>query len=215
MNFLANLVRSNAGYDNHGYSYPLQWDFVTQVAFESVLHVLAQEWPTQLLIAQNEPRVRARLAAHSRDAVAFGVARLDAELDIRDQDCWRMAADHILEDLGLKAQVHEVEFDFVGLDGGNHIVVTRFDGVDLQGLTSEELAAGIESGAYSQEWTLSLLSMIREWNEVFTEDALASVVEGFWADRIAHEVDRMRTPELSSSVWQQQAAAHQQLAFMH
>lgn len=98
------------------------------------------------------------------------------------------------------------EFDAkFGLDGrgGKHVVLTEFEGRDLD-MSSEDLAGAIredEEGLYPNEWCRKLLMMMDDWDQMITSDAAGSEGEYLATEQLRQDMNEWYTEDAERQAW--------------
>lgn len=203
---LADRIRSNGGYSRSNQrSEPLSW----------TVHYFQQlETPEQAaqMLAENHFLCMADFILNFPDFDEWFAGR-------NRDDMWSYAQEHLAADLSddegvcmwspktadrygfdYKGEGADRPFDMVLGNygrGGKHVCLTRFDYETLEGMTSEDFAAGIEGHLdpewcwrrnFTNGWCRKLMGIMDELDEALTEENVARCGAYYEADLLAREL---------------------------
>lgn len=209
---LAMAILSNGGLHNNGYSHPLEFAFSpAEPDLERAQRRTGIEFPDIAQVLKLNAKLRRRFDQVLASGQTQATALTAAKLDIMERKEWRQAAPHVRGVLGLAEEAYVCEFDFVGLDGGRHLVVNSFEGVSLMGWSSHGLAMAIQHDGFgTNQWCRQLLTMLAEWSEVFDRSEVNDLVEMHLVDLAVRDIRRAMAP--LSVGWQHQPGLQLQTA---
>lgn len=96
----------------------------------------------------------------------------------------------------------DVKFGIYGR-GGKHVVLTEFEGRDLD-MSSKDLAEAIredEEGLYPNEWCRKLLMMMDDWDEMITSKAAREEGEYLATEQLRQDMDEWYTEDAERQAW--------------
>lgn len=171
----ARLIRRNAGLDNNGYSYPVEFSLRVAAPTPSSVRTVLQSNHRDVLVGMKGSSLHERILRRAMRSLDVAVTNL--HLDLVNHDDWRSPVEHVRKAWGFSAFSVQASFDVVGIEGGHHLVLTSFQGIDLRGWSSHELAQAIESGDLgSNAWVRELGCMLQDWSEAFAPDGIQELL---------------------------------------